>query len=131
MSALRGLTFQSSGSYALVQIHRWRLSVTIIDHLRPVASVESGQSILHSATTFELPSVYVIPIALRFCVSVAHYAIPCGRCASKMPPAISNSNSVHYLFSSMSCSITARAKSVHKRTGRGEPCSSLVDARPC
>ncbi|GFR05012.1 uncharacterized protein TNCT_170821 [Trichonephila clavata] len=64
------------------KIHRWRLFVTRIDR-RSVASVQSGRSILHSATTFELPSVYEISTTLRFCVGVAHYAISCGWCDSR------------------------------------------------
>ncbi|GFY74911.1 hypothetical protein TNIN_379511 [Trichonephila inaurata madagascariensis] len=57
---------------------RWRSFVPIIDH-RHVASVQSGRSIFHSATTCELPSVQ----RLRFCIGVAHYAISCGRCVSR------------------------------------------------
>ncbi|GFW20436.1 hypothetical protein TNCV_4547031 [Trichonephila clavipes] len=55
---------------------------------RPVASVQSGRSILNSATTFELPSVHVVPTTRRFCVGIAHYAIPFERCVSRchLPP---------------------------------------------
>ncbi|GFR04425.1 hypothetical protein TNCT_65531 [Trichonephila clavata] len=41
-----------------------------------------------------------------------------------MPPALSNSSSVHRLPSCMSCSMTARAKSVRTLTGHPERCSS-------
>ncbi|GFY53478.1 hypothetical protein TNIN_452171 [Trichonephila inaurata madagascariensis] len=61
------------------KVHRWRLFETRIDR-RPVTSVQSDRSILHSATTFELPSVHVVPTTLLFCAGVAHYALSCGRC---------------------------------------------------
>ncbi|GFY50600.1 hypothetical protein TNIN_334461 [Trichonephila inaurata madagascariensis] len=61
------------------KIHRRRLFVTRIDRL-PVIIVQSGRSILHRATTFELTSVHAVPTPLRFCVGVAHYAISCGWC---------------------------------------------------
>ncbi|GFY74697.1 hypothetical protein TNIN_184561 [Trichonephila inaurata madagascariensis] len=62
------------------KIHRWRLFVTRIDH-RPVASLQSGQSILHSATSFELPLVHAVLGALR--LRVAHSAISCRRYVSR------------------------------------------------
>ncbi|GFY60846.1 hypothetical protein TNIN_74861 [Trichonephila inaurata madagascariensis] len=64
------------------KIHRWRLFVTRTDH-HPVASVQSGRSILHSSTNLELPTVHAVSPALRFCEGVAHYAISCGRCVSR------------------------------------------------
>ncbi|GFR15043.1 hypothetical protein TNCT_60031 [Trichonephila clavata] len=64
------------------KIPLWRLFGTIIDR-RPVASVQSGRSILHSAITSELPSVHAVPNTLQFYVGVAHYAISCGWCVSR------------------------------------------------
>ncbi|GFR05758.1 hypothetical protein TNCT_557631 [Trichonephila clavata] len=48
-----------------------------------------------------------------------------------MPLALSNSSNVHRLSSSMSCSMTARAKSVRTLTGLPERCLSLIDTRTC
>ncbi|GFS39724.1 hypothetical protein TNIN_465521 [Trichonephila inaurata madagascariensis] len=59
------------------KIHSWQSLVSRIDH-RPVASVKSGRSVLHSATTFELQSVHAAPTTLQFFLSVALYAISCG-----------------------------------------------------
>ncbi|GFY41568.1 hypothetical protein TNIN_378961 [Trichonephila inaurata madagascariensis] len=62
--------------------HLWGLFIIRIDR-RPVVSVQSGRSILHSTNTFELPSLHAVPTALRFCVGVTHYAISCGWCISR------------------------------------------------
>ncbi|GFV91795.1 hypothetical protein TNCV_2974671 [Trichonephila clavipes] len=111
------------------KIHRWRLFVTRIDR-RHVASVQSGRIILHHAPPLNFHQCMWYP--LRFCVGVAHYAISCGRCVSReMSLALSNSSSVHLLSSSMSCLMTARAKSVRTLTDRPERCPSLVDTRLC
>ncbi|GFY40972.1 hypothetical protein TNIN_365401 [Trichonephila inaurata madagascariensis] len=93
MSPLRGLTFQFLVRMPWPKIHQWRLFVTRI-YRRPVASVQSGRSILHSATTFEFASVHAVPTALRFCVGVAHYAISCGRDPSSIPLALTKVASI-------------------------------------
>ncbi|GFR07692.1 hypothetical protein TNCT_419781 [Trichonephila clavata] len=64
------------------KIHRRGLFVTTIDR-RPVGRGQSGWIVLHSATTFDLPSVHAVPTALRLFVGVTHCAIPCGRCVSR------------------------------------------------
>ncbi|PRD29448.1 UNVERIFIED_CONTAM: hypothetical protein NCL1_29390 [Trichonephila clavipes] len=72
------------------KIPRWRLFMTIIDH-HPVASVQSGRIILHSATTFIACGTHHAAI-LRRCSSLRNIL----RTVSfSMPLALFNSSSIH------------------------------------